>query len=373
MGVSICTKKPKSQAELAQSWVDGVQAQGLETLVSNIQTQLKSFRLKDQVLPLTVNDSQWDNAYTCSPYTAYISYAREELDLIESKPLRLSLAMALNIAGGYLRLAQFNRVVQLNNWWVSTHEWPLLSDAQIQQMMRTLSAEYPSHALMMRGLNVFQHLDMMHSLEQQGFILMPARQVYLFDGRNPDHFWKRNNTKNDMRLTRKTELTLFSPEDVREADFPAIHRCFKALFIEKHSSLNPQFSEAYLRHMWAMGAYEFYGARDESGDVVAVVALWQQDQVMSAPILGYRTDLPKSLGLYRLMVALVLQQTKERAQVLNLSSGASAFKQSRGGKAEIEYTALYVNHLKPIRRTLLKGFARLLARFGAGFLQKHQL
>lgn len=290
---------------MAQAWVAWVKQQGLEQVVSNIDTELKCFRLKEHRFPLTRNDAQWDNAYTCSPYTAYIRYAEEELDLIPSKAMRVALRASLKTAGLYLKFAQFNRTIQVNNWWVSTHEWPQLNHAEVDWMTRVLSCEYPAHSLMLRGLNEVQNPELIEHLKAQGYQLMPARQVYLFDGENPAHFSKRNNTKNDGRLMRKTDLTLVEPEAITRADFPAIYRCFQALFIEKHSRLNPQFTQVYLEQMWEMGVYEYYGARDSSGEIVAVAAIWQQSSMLSVPILGYRTDLPKTLGLYRLMVAVI--------------------------------------------------------------------
>ncbi len=73
----------------------------------------------DTVLPLTVNDTEYGNAWVCSPYTAYALYSKEEMHLLESRVLRRGLAGLADGMGGVLKAARINRMVQVNNWMLS--------------------------------------------------------------------------------------------------------------------------------------------------------------------------------------------------------------------------------------------------------------
>jgi hypothetical protein len=90
-------------------------------------------------------------------------------------------------------------------------------------------------------------------------------------------------------------------------------------------------------------------------------------------MLGYDTALPQEMGLYRLLMALLLKTAKERSLMLHLSSGAGAFKRSRGGKATLEYTAIYSEHLSPSKRMFVKKLSKLLNRYLPDAFEKYQI
>lgn len=344
--------------------------------IHNINTELETVIIDNHAFPLTRNETDYDNSYVCSPYTAYIRYARDELGLLKSRKLRWLMRGVIVMAAGLLRLGKINQTVSVNNWLFSTNPLPKWRDKTVKALTQKLIQSNPQHSLSIRSLNCETDGALMQNLAANGWIMLPARQVYLFlpgeQGENPP-WWKRNNVQNDQRLLRKTSLTRVEPNQHQAQDFIEIERCFNQLFIEKHSAYNPQFSAEYFKFLHQQKLVEFYSYRDETGRIVASLGLFTQHDVLTAPIVGYDTHLPKSLGLYRLLMATLLKLTRERQLPLNLSSGAGHFKRQRGGQAVIEYTALYVCHLPWNQRWIQSGFAKLLNRFAADFLQKHEV
>ena len=53
--------------------------------------------------------------------------------------------------------------------------------------------------------------------------------------------------------------------------------------------------------------------------------------LITAPLFGYDTGLPQSLGLYRMLSALVALEGLRRQKEVHLSAGVGGFKRARGG------------------------------------------
>ena len=94
---------------------------------------------------------------------------------------------------------------------------------------------------------------------------------------------------------------------------------------------------------------------------------------MTAPVVGYNTTLPQSLGLYRLLMATVFEEAMRTNLVVNLSAGAAQFKRQRGGRAEIEYSAVLVRHLHFNTRVALAGLRWLTASVGVPLMKRFRL
>ncbi|CAN8142307.1 GNAT family N-acetyltransferase [Thiomicrorhabdus sp. 6S2-11] len=339
--------------------------------IANLYTEMECFHHNMHYYPLSRNEEEYDNSYICSFYGAYIDYAREELDLIPSAWQRWLLHKASYLAGSWLKMAQINQSVCLNNWLFSTNPMCELPSEDLQEITQKLVHQNPFYNLSIRSLNEQHNAKLIQTLKQQGWLLLPARQVYLF---SKDGDWpKRNNVKNDFRLLRKTELTLLNPSEHNREHFDEIEACFKQLFIEKHSSLNPQFSAPYLFELHRQHLLEFFSFCDADGKILATLGVFTHNGIMTAPIVGYDTTAPKNLGLYRLAIAQLLKLAQERNMDVNLSSGAAQFKRNRGGTPIIEYSAIYCRHLTFKQRWMLEQFSRVLNRYAPQFLQDNAL
>lgn len=355
---------------LTQNWVNYLELTGFDQTIPNIQTHVFTVKMGDRLYPVTENKTEYQNSYVCSAYTAYISYAKDELGLLNNALLETLLKPVIFLSSVLLKQAKINQTVSLNNWLISTNVPADWSETDLTAIQSQLMATYPQHRLSIRSLNTITHAPLMQRLESLGWILVPARQVYIFD--TLQHWWKKSHTKRDQAFLRKTPLSLIEPKDHQLTDFDEIEQCYQQLFIDKHSTYNPQFTSAYFHYCHQSGLVEFYSFKDEEDRIIASIGLWTQEDVMTTPIVGYDTCLPKSLGLYRLLMAKLLLETKNRHQMMNLSSGAGHFKHQRGGEAVMEYTAYCQPHLPRYQKTLFAIFAKLTQYFAPKiFAEKH--
>jgi len=356
----------------AVTFVSGLQSKGTSHYIKNIDSTLEVIKIDSEFFPVTKNEEEYQNSYVCSPYTAYISYARDELGLIKSPIMQRVFRGTIWGASGLLKLSKINQTVSLNNWLFSTSLVPEWRPEVVEQFTKQLSASHPNHSLTIRSLNRITNPSLIDNLSAKGWKMMPARQVYLFSHEDIS-WWKRKNVQNDQRFLKKTPLERVLPNQHTSSDFKEMAACFHQLFIKKHSEYNPQYTQAYLEFLHSNKLVEFFSFRDESQQIVATIGLFTQQNTITAPIVGYKIDAPRNLGLYRLLMAQLLKITYERGQTLNLSSGAGDFKKQRGGIPTIEYTAIYSRHLPVIRRTLLSTFASLLMKYAPGVLQKNNI
>ena len=339
--------------------------------IANIATELSAFSLNELSIPMAKNQTDYQNSYVCSAYNAYIDYAAEELHLIKNPVQRVLIKATLPIFSAFLKFGKINQTLSLNNWLFSTCPFPETSKSTLQAMTQSLSQQHPSHSLSIRSLNSDFDAQLIQDLQSLGWLMLPARQVYLFP--NDSNWWKKNNVKNDWRLLKKTPLELIPPEEHRPVDFYDIQKCFHQLYIEKHSQFNPQYSVEYLQQLHDKQLVEFYSFRNDEGKIVATLGLFTHNHILTMPIVGYDTTLPKSLGLYRLTIAQLLKIARERNQQLNLSSGAAHFKKQRGGQAMMEYTGYYCAHLPKRQQILLKSLHKLFDRYAEKLFASNEI
>lgn len=101
-------------------------------LVANIRTTIRLLRVDDVVLPVTINEHDFENAWVCSPFNATITYPLDELKHIDSHVLRSVMAGLVHTAAPILKFAQINHVVCVNNWLLSTNLYPACSQRLVR-------------------------------------------------------------------------------------------------------------------------------------------------------------------------------------------------------------------------------------------------
>jgi hypothetical protein len=319
-------------------------------LIDNIKTKIYALNLEATFIPVTINDEAYDTCYVCSVYTAFISYAHSELVKIKSKFLRLLLSKVIHVFRYIFIKIGIDRVISHNNFLLSTNLYPKL-DIDTQEFtdyLNKLQNEFPNHAFIFRSLNQQSNESLMQQLKILGFLFYPSRQVYIFDRKRHD-FRKQKNFQTDLKLLRRQKIyTFVTHDEIKQDDYPRIVELYNKLYIEKYSKYNPQFNETYIELSHKTKLIEYWALRNKNGVLDAVIGCYDRNGLTTAPIVGYDTVLPQTLGLYRMLMAYCIDRADTNNLVLNLSSGASHFKILRGGIPEIEYSALYIKHLKPL-------------------------
>lgn len=358
-------------SETASRFLRAMTSASIEALVRNVRTELSAIETSGALFPLTVSHARDDSSYVCSPYTTYVSYAHEELPKLGHPPLERALGAVIKTTGAVLDRGRIDDVVFVNNWLLSTNLYPRSwRGDDLDELTRRCVARWPEHAIAFRSLNEAQNRELLARFSDRGWLLLPSRQVYLFDGKSGG-FADRHNTKVDLTLLSRGDEIV--PHERLEAhDFDRLEQLYRMLYLDKYSYLNPQYTAEFLRAAHATGWIRFTALRRD-GSIDGVLGTFEVDGTITAPIVGYDTGAPKRRALYRRLMALVLRETLERKLMLNLSSGAAGFKRLRGGEPSIEYTAVYDRHLPMTRRAVWRSLAALVDRVGVPLLRRYEL
>jgi hypothetical protein len=358
-----------AQAAAFASLHAGIATRGF---VANIEARVETIEAGSLTLPVTVNDPSNENAWVCSPLTTYSRYALEETRRVAPRLLGPPLSGVIGVADRWMRRADLDRAVSVNNWLISTNLYPAADGIDFEALGASCQMRWPSHAVWFRSLNFAQHADWLHALAAAGYDLVPTRQVYLFRdvGRSVT---QHHNLRRDLKLLRTTGLAMALHKDFTDADFAQSEAHYAQLYIDKYSRLNPQYTASFMKAWHRSGLLDMTGFRDDTGTLRAVVGMFGRDTVLSAPIVGYDTAWPASAGLYRLLMAHVLNTTLERDAVLNLSAGAAHFKRLRGGEPTIEYSAVFSRHLPVATRRALRALRVLTTTLGIPIMRRFRL
>lgn len=353
-------------------WFTPLLANGTVFCAPNLKTTPVFLKTPHVELPLTVNETEWDNSWICSPWNHYITYAREEIDRATGKKTAWVAGKFLSGIGAWFQRADFNRVVMVNNWLLSTNPWPKWEAEEVPEVLKALVERWPDHAIVFRSLNPKESSPLIEALSRTGARLVPSRQVWWYEAdsttvsTSPDF-------RKDVRLLHRGDLEIVPSEEISDADFPALLGLYEQLYLDKYSRHNPRFTEAWFRHLHREHLARFTALRTESGRLVGVEACCELHGVLTSPVVGYALDLPQALGLYRRLAALPVLEARRLAVPLNLSAGVGRYKALRGGEAVMEYLGVYDRHLSPSRRLPWQCIQQLSNRLLAPYVQRHKL
>ncbi|NGZ76299.1 GNAT family N-acetyltransferase [Saccharibacillus alkalitolerans] len=369
--------EPAARADEASTlrWIAAMHAEGVSALIANVDTKLRVLHNESLgvTLPLSVGDREYGDSYVFSPYTHYVSYAREELSMLQSRAARVLLGAVLTPAGWLLKASRFNRAVQVGNRLLSTNLYPALGAAEIRGAAELLLREFPDRSIIFRSLNPRTTPLYLETLTQMGFRLIPSRQVYLYDSPKRVPSKARWLQKRDYGLLEKEGYAVCGPEELSANDAPRLAELYRLLYIDKYSAHNPVFTPRFFELAVGRRLLNIHALRSRAtGRLDAVLGYYIQDGIMTTPVFGYDTSMPQTAGLYRMLSAVLLRLAAEEGVLLHESAGAARFKRNRGATAEIEYSAVYDRHLPPHRRMGWALLSPLLNRVGVPIMRKHK-
>lgn len=353
-------------------------AQNAAYAIGNVATRLRLLDTGEHLMPISVNDGGEcaDNSYVVSPLTAYTGYADYEIGQLGRPWLAEPLRYLVRGIGGWLAQARIDRIVQVNNWLLSTNLYPSGWDGgELPAITRNLVAAYPDHAIGFRSLNRHSNARLIEQLEALGYLIIPSRQVYLFDGRDGtgSAYLRRRDSRKDARLLARTKYLQVPGEALAEADYPRLEQLYTLLYLVKYCPLNPHFSADWLRAGQRDGWLRLTALRSPAGRIDAVLGWVANEHILTAPVVGYDTALPQKLGLYRLLSQISLEEAAHRRCLLNMSAGAADFKRMRGGQPEIEYSLIYVGHLSRKRQRAWRVLGQLLHAIAVPIMKRLKL
>lgn len=335
--------------------------------IRNVRTTLYVLRVGDVVLPLSAGPFEPANSYVCSPYNHYVTYALDEARLL-GQPGAAAMRLLLRPLGWFLRRHEFDRVLYVNNWLLSTNLYPPLEPGVVAEVMPQLVEHFPDRAILWRSVDRFRNPALVAALERAGARLIFSRQVYYQEAGSP---WVRGKkqVRIDQKHLQRSPYRLVGKEALRSPG--AIRRVVELygdLYLRKYSEHNPQFTESFVALALDEGLLALRGFERE-GRLDAVLGYVRRNGVITPPLFGYDTSLPQSLGLYRLLSAQVTQEAERQGALVHFSAGVGHFKRLRGARAATEYNALFDGHLPPHRRRPWRLLQALLDRVALPLIQ----
>lgn len=337
---------------------------------ANVKTTFSRFQAGDYCVPVTMNEAGWKNSYVVSPYSI-IPYLKEEMRRNCFPILRVLMAPVFLLSQWILKMCRINKVVMVNNHPLSTNLYPPLNQEKIEALHKKLLKEHPDHAIIYRSLNPFSEGPLMESLQKLRYRFITNRSIYFYTGKNlkAKH---RHKQKNDRVLFLQEGIEIVPHSQLKEEDAARLKQLYDLLYIEKYSPQNPQYTEEFFRQAIRRRSFHLTGIRYQ-GVLVGVMGYYARNGVMTPPIVGYDTSYPQSLGLYRMITQLMIQEGEKHALLLHMSSGAAEFKRNRGCHQEIESMGVYIDHLPFYRRLPWIVFGFLFNKIGKPLLIKRRL
>lgn len=294
--------------------------------------------------PVSINDAQYGNCIVCSPYAMLVRLP-PDLWRHDRRYIEWALATAGCAALAPPLLAMgINRVLRINNWFGLTRSYGGWRGESATEMTRELTNRLPRHAILISHILAESDPGLAKGLQRAGYWISPQRLVFVLDGKAPDVPRHRNNVR-DFALLEKPDLAVVTHEEFSVRDFDACARLYYRLYIEKHTPLSPRYGPRFFKLCHDLGLLTFQGLRDRTGALLGMVGTAEDNGAVRCSVVGYHTGLPRELGLYRRLIALVIREACQKKVTLILGGGAAEFKCSRGAKPQLESTAVYARHL----------------------------
>jgi hypothetical protein len=325
---------------------------GTRKYIDNVGTNMLALKVDDLVLPVSITDvPRYDNSYVCSPYNHYITYAIEEIPRlgIERPIIRALLSRMIEVFGLHLKWLHLDKVAIVNNCLFSTNLYPELTYQQIQAITALMVSRYPDHAIMFRCISETITNKLKAALTRSGYQMVASRPIYVVDTRN-DAYLKRNNVKRDLKLLQDSDYEEVMNDDLTAADIRRMTSLYSDLYLTKYTPCNPQYNERFFELAVREHVFDCHAFRNRD-EILCFGLFFSVAEVTCGLVLGYDFDVPKKTGLFRIVMAVDLREAGRRREPLHWSSGSAEFKCLRGAVPDLEYHAVYHQHL-PFHRSL---------------------
>ncbi len=342
--------------DYARRFLSPMLAQGTPHFIANVAVRLAVATIDDEdgvALPLTMDPDTIapDAAWVGSSTVLFSDYAREELGFVRMPAIAARpLDLLLRALGDWLRRADADRAVLVNNWLLSTNLFPPLRPAAAGALVARLLEEFPDRALAFRSLDRFANAPLFDSLVRLGARPVFTRVVYYQDAR-ARALRPRRQVRRDDALLRRSPLQVRSGAELagREEE---IRARYEQLYLAKYSRRNPRFTEAFFRAALEDGLLEFRALVNpaEADRIEGVLGYYARRNaagvdVQTQPIFGYDTARPVDWALYRLLSMQTIREGERHERLVNASAGAGGFKRMRGGIPAAESLLVFANHL----------------------------
>lgn len=311
-------------------------------------------------LPFTVNHREAE-AFPVSPKTCYFMYPL----LIESRDYARKRAPVTRLIIKMLaRFVRFERLVVLNNWFITNNPTPQFSREALREFKHALIKRYPRHLLIIKSIPETDPTNVSPSLRDEGFDLIRWRYCHYWRPNGPLSSKRTKQFKVDQKLLAKTALETSYATSLSEQESKDCETLYRKLYIEKYTNMNVRLTHRWFALTCNSGFIDYFMTRDK-GDIKAFALSYKDPIGINAGYLGYDLESGRNLGLYRIIFAAKLKKGADENRPVNLSSGVARFKKLRGARLFAELEGVHSAHLSFFTCTFIRLFIAAHNRFGS--------
>ena len=360
-----------NEAKYAYDYLVPMIENDIQKYIKNIKTDLKILKIDDILLPININEKEYENSYVSSLYTHYISYVKEELNKLQNPFLEFILNLILNILGFFYKLFEINKVIYVNNWFLSTNLYIDLSENQYNRITKFLKEKFSDYAIVFCSLNENLQNKEISFLKNLDYKMLGSRQVYIFerDNRKKLKGKFKNKLNKDIKLLENSKYKIFN---LKEENINDSLNLYNQLYLDKYSKYNPQYTKEFFNLCFEKKLLNFK-ILSNSNQVFGMFGYYIRNNILTTPVFGYDMTIKKEEGLYKMLSAQLILEAEKKQCVLHMSSGASKFKLYRGALASIEYCGLLYKHLPLYRKTGYKLLCFIINKIAIPLIQNKEL
>jgi hypothetical protein len=215
-----------------QAWLAGARDQGVQHWLENGRGRIVPIALGGHIVPLVSCDDDADISYVCSTLSSWVRYPIHEVGQDLGALSSIALSRAGSLLSALMRQAGLHHPAYIDNWLISTNLHPKATQVDWTQARDQAIAMAPNRPVVIRSICPEVDRPAALDLANIGFVLIPARLVYLCDPQ-ADQINERNHVKRDRKLLERRDVEIMRPDQLTKADIPALRQCFREIFLDK--------------------------------------------------------------------------------------------------------------------------------------------
>ncbi len=356
-----------ADGQYTKSYLLPIIKEGAQHYIDNTDTEMIAIQVDDLVLPATINNTEYENSYVCSPYTLFVNCGLEKVESISNPLVKNISTFFLRLFQKTLQKGKINKIIFVNNWLFTTNLYPKLSQEQIRTIICELKKRYPDHAIAFRSITQFDKTSCYDLLKNNKCALIASRPVFFLDTKSKAPF-KARMFKSDMKVLKESNYEVLDGKDLTTEDYTRLVELYQSLYIQKYSKYSPKLNVNFISLTIKKDILQIKVLKKE-GKIDAVMGYFAKNGVATSPIFGYDTTLPQELGLYRMISTVLTLEAREQGLLVNQSAGASQYKLLRRAHSDLEYTAVYHRHLPFHRRLSWTMLGGVINNIGVPFMK----
>lgn len=356
---------PESEeGQLAKRHLLALMKEGPETFIQNASTRLFILTLDNLIIPITVNETEYQNCYLLSSY--FIAASLEEKMHKSTRWVKLYSKPLLSVFSSFLKWVKINKVVIINNWLFTTNPYPDLTQTQMAAITTFLKHHFPDHYFMFRSINNYTNSKVFEALNHSEFRLIPCRNVYLYDPKRQITSTMLRKQKKDTNRIANKKYTVETVHSLTDEEIARLLKLYINVYVGKYTKYSPLYTEKFLKHGLQSKTLRIKLLKKGS-EIYGVAGFLEKNDYLLVPFFGYDTTISQEEGLYRMLSAVIMEEIGACNKISHQGSGAGQFKKWRGFTEQVEYVGIYDRHLSWKRRA----FWSLSEKFSGRFLHSN--